>query len=178
MRQWCPSSAKLFIMFLADLEESLDKRGKGGIDIKGKKLYSLMYADDMVMLAKSEGGMKLMLEELRKYLIEKGLELNVGKTKVVRFGKRMRGRVEWSWGKDKIEEIKEIKYLGYVFKRNGRQDAQIKERIGRARGVMRSVWRIGKRVFKGDYKRRIRLFDSIRSGKMGMGRKTKGRGDA
>lgn len=92
MKQECLLSVKLFILFLADLEERLGKRGKGEIDIREKKLYSLMYADDMVMLTKNEEGMKLMLEELRKYLIEKGLKLNAGKTKVVRFRKRVKGK--------------------------------------------------------------------------------------
>lgn len=41
----------------------------------------------MVLLAEDEGGMKSMVERLERYLDRKGLELNVEKTKVVRFRK-------------------------------------------------------------------------------------------
>lgn len=58
------------------------------------QLYCLLYADDMVLLAKEEGGMRLVLGETREYFREKDSDLNVDKTKVMRFGKRMRGMME------------------------------------------------------------------------------------
>ena len=68
-------------------EERMVRRGKGGIVIAGRKLYSLAYADHIVLLAQDEGGLRLMMEELRMYLREKNLDLNVGKSKVMGFGK-------------------------------------------------------------------------------------------
>lgn len=44
-----------------------------------------------------------------------------------------------------IEEIKEFKYLGYVFQRNGRQEAQVRDRIKKRVVIMGQVWSIGKR---------------------------------
>lgn len=36
----------------------------------------MAYADNVVLLAKEEGGMRLIIEEFRKYVKEKGLEVN------------------------------------------------------------------------------------------------------
>ncbi|EZA50301.1 hypothetical protein X777_11287 [Ooceraea biroi] len=90
-------------------------------------------------MAKEEGGMSLIIKEFREYIREKRLEMNREKTKIVRFGKRRAKRRTWKWGEGEVEEVEEIKYLGYVFRRNGRQERQIEDRIRKARGVMRNV---------------------------------------
>ena len=41
----------------------------------------------MVLLAEEEGGMKCMIARLERYIDRKGLELNVGKSKIMRFRK-------------------------------------------------------------------------------------------
>jgi len=47
--------------------------------------------------------------------------LNTEKTKIVRFrkGGRREKKKKWRWKGRKIEEVKEIKYLGYVLQKNG-----------------------------------------------------------
>lgn len=42
-------------------------------------MYALTYADDVVLLAKEEGGMRLMIEEFKEYVREEGL-VNVNKS--------------------------------------------------------------------------------------------------
>lgn len=51
----------------------------------------------MVLLAEKEGQMRSMIERLEKYLEGKRLELNVGKSKIVRFrrGDRRIRKVRW-----------------------------------------------------------------------------------
>jgi len=46
--------------------------------------------------------------------------------------------------------VKKVVYLGYRLRRNGRQEAQIEERMKKAMGVMGQVWSIGKMRFRGD----------------------------
>ncbi|XP_043264091.1 uncharacterized protein LOC122404226 [Colletes gigas] len=104
-----------------------------------------------------------MIRRLEGYLEKKRLEINVGKTKVVRFrkgGGRER-KMEWRWKGKRIEEVKEFRYLGYVFKRNGGQEAQIRDRVKKAGVAMRQVWGIGKRKFERDWGRRMWLFDTL-----------------
>lgn len=90
VRQGCPLSPSLFSLLIADPEEKMRKRGMGGIEIEGRKLYTLSYADDVVLIAREGEGLKLMMKELEGYLKEKGLEANPRKSKVMRFGRRLR----------------------------------------------------------------------------------------
>ena len=41
---------------LADLEEKMETKGKGGVILGNKRIYSLAYADDVVLLVDDEGG--------------------------------------------------------------------------------------------------------------------------
>lgn len=60
--------------------------------MKGERVYSLSYADDMVLMAEEEDELRSMLKRLERYLDRKGLVLNVGKTKVMRC---RRGEGRW-----------------------------------------------------------------------------------
>lgn len=72
------------------------RRGIGGRELdgkdKGKKIYSLAYADDVAVVVEDEGKMRRMLKNLKKYVDGKSLEINVEKTKVMRC---RRGEGRW-----------------------------------------------------------------------------------
>jgi len=73
VRQGCPLSPLLFNLLMADLEEKLEMVKWGGMKVGEGKIYSLAYADDVLLLAEDEGGMKSMIERLEGYLDKKGL---------------------------------------------------------------------------------------------------------
>ena len=54
----------LFTLFMADLEEVLKKGQDGGMVVGNKKFWSLMYADDIVLVARKEGELKSMINRL------------------------------------------------------------------------------------------------------------------
>lgn len=58
--------------------------GGRGVKIKKRRIYTLAYADDVV-LAKEEEEMRSMMERLERYLERKKLELNI--KKIIRFRK-------------------------------------------------------------------------------------------
>lgn len=92
-----------------------------GIRLEGEKVLRLMYTNDIVLFAEDERSMRSMLWRLEEYLDRKGLVLNTRKTKVMRF-RRGGGRIKkarWFWKGRVIEEVREFKYLGYRFQRNG-----------------------------------------------------------
>lgn len=71
-----------------------------------KRVYSLAYADDMVLIAEKEDEMRSMIDRLERYLERKRLELNAEKSKIMRF--RREGSLskrDWRWKGKKIEEI-------------------------------------------------------------------------
>ncbi|XP_071568694.1 uncharacterized protein [Temnothorax nylanderi] len=171
VRQGCPLSPLLFNIMLADMEEEMGRVKWGGIRLGGKRIYTLAYADDVVLIAEDEDQMRSMLERLEGYLGRKRLELNVEKTKIMRF-KKGGGRDckrRWRWEGKEIGEVKEFRYLGYVFQRNGGQEAQVRERIKKAAAVMGKVWGIGKRRFGKDWGKRMWLFDRLVWTVMGYG---------
>jgi len=67
------------------LTASLKERLKQ--DILNKFINKHIYADDVVLMAEDEEGMKKMIKGLKKYLKEKGLELNIETSKMMRFKK-------------------------------------------------------------------------------------------
>jgi hypothetical protein len=87
-----------------------------GVVVGKEKVWSLAYTDDLMVLAREEKGMKEMLGSMEKYMRRKKLTVNVEKSKMMVFrkGGGRRKINEWRWEKDKIEEVKEFKYLGYV----------------------------------------------------------------
>lgn len=100
---------------------------------------------------------------LESYLDKKRLEVDMEKTKIMKYkkeGGRMSKR-DWRWKGKRIEVVKEFRYLGYVMQRNGEQEAYVKDRVKRAAAIMEQVWGIGKRRFRDDWGRRLWLFDRL-----------------
>jgi len=98
VRQGCPLSPLLFNLMIADIEEGLGRDEVGGTRVGGRKVKVLEYADDLVVLAEEEEGMRWLLRRLEKYLDGKGLVLNTEKTKVMRCGRgggKGKGRIRW-----------------------------------------------------------------------------------
>ncbi|KAL6418193.1 hypothetical protein ACFW04_012282 [Cataglyphis niger] len=143
-------------------------RGGWG-EVRGRlgeeRIYTLAYADDVVLITEKEDGMRSMIERLEDYLEKKGLELYVGKSKIVRKGggkeKNVRDGKRSIEDKRGIEEIKEFTYLCYAMQKNGGQEAQIRDRLKKSAAVMGHVWGIGKRKFKNDWGRRLWLSDKL-----------------
>jgi hypothetical protein len=110
-------------------------------------------------VAKSEREMKEMMKNLGKYVRKKKVEVKLEKRKMVVFNKRKRKSEEneWNWEGRKIEEINEFQYLGYTFN----ERATGKEIVRKANKVVRGIWGIGERKWKGDFRRGMMIFESI-----------------
>ena len=68
VRQSCPLSPILFNIYINDLKEDLRRKREGGTVIgsanKGIKIFALMYADDLAMVAEDGDGLQSMLKTL------------------------------------------------------------------------------------------------------------------
>jgi hypothetical protein len=95
-RSGCQLSPLLFTIYVADMDEMLKKAQAGESVVKREKVWSLAFADDMVILAKSVKERRND-ESLGKYVRKKKLEVNVEKTKMMVFNKRKRKSEENRW---------------------------------------------------------------------------------
>ena len=85
LRQGCPLIPILFALYIADLDQVLEKGQAGGVVIGKYKVMSLAYADDIVILAKTVREMIEMLGRLERYIKKRKLYLNVEKSKMMVF---------------------------------------------------------------------------------------------
>jgi hypothetical protein len=111
-----------------------------------EKVWSLAFADNLVIVAKSEREMKEMMKNLGKYVRKKKVEVNVEKTKMMVFNKRKRKSEanEWNWEERKIEQV-HTWVLGYTFDGRATDKAHIREILRKANKAMGRVWGIGER---------------------------------
>lgn len=79
VRQGDPMSPTLFIAILESIMRKL-KWDKCGVNINGKYLSHLRFADDIVLLSESATQLQLMLNSLNAYSKQVGLEMNLTKT--------------------------------------------------------------------------------------------------
>lgn len=87
VRQECPLSPLLFNLLIADIEKEMGKVKWGGVKVGKSKIYTLAYADDVVLMTEEEEEMRSMMKRLKMYLERKNLKLNTEKTKIIRFRK-------------------------------------------------------------------------------------------
>lgn len=128
LRQRCVLSPLLFNMYIADLDRLLKERGIGGVRLVDDRIWTLAYADDMVLLAKNREALMDMMNTLKRFLKERELILSVEKTKVIVFNGKRKGKKEiWKWGSENLEEVTSFKYLGFTFNNKGDYTDHIKE---------------------------------------------------
>ena len=98
-----------------------------------RKISCLLWADDLVILSKSEDGLQKMLSKLSEYTTEKGLKINTDKTKCMIFNKTGKHiRRNFKFGDIKIETVREYKYLGFLITPSGEVTTGLQDLKSRA----------------------------------------------
>lgn len=163
LRQGCPLSPTLFALYTADLEERMRRGQAGGVVIGRIKFWSLTYADDIVLLAKTPKELKEMMGRMKRYLDSRELILNANQSKLLIFkrGRSQKKKKDWKWGEEVIEEVKDFIYLGYHFQKNGGTEIHMRETVKKTMMAMKQTRGIGERRFKNNYMRRMKIFESL-----------------
>lgn len=107
VRQGDPLSPKLFIAVLEYVMRKIDWK-KHGLNIKGKYLSHLRFADDLVILSETSSGLQQMIESLNKASTEVGLEVNLSKTKIMTNSSRKTIMIH----NEPIQYVDQYVYLG------------------------------------------------------------------
>ena len=116
VRQGCILSPTLFNIFLADLPNKLQENSDVTPQpIEAEDVQNIIWADDLLLISKSEDGLNKMLSNLCQYTVENGIEINLEKTKCMVFNKTGRlFRKSFIFGNRRIDTVKDYKYLGFL----------------------------------------------------------------
>jgi hypothetical protein len=109
----------LWNMYLEDLIGILDDSDTMPVRIMQRAIHALMYADDIILLAYTEGELQKKIEILRKFLQDNGLRVNLSKTKSMIFSTgKIKSRRVLKWQDESIERVSSYVYLGVPFSEN------------------------------------------------------------
>ena len=109
VRQGDTISPKLFTASLEDVFRDLDWEAKG-ISINGTRLNSLIFADDVALIAEELKDIEVCLNDLSVASKTRGLQINTEKTKILRNSHATQDVVRI--GGNVIEEVDSYIYLG------------------------------------------------------------------
>ncbi|TWW62329.1 R2 Retrovirus-related Pol polyprotein from type I retrotransposable element [Takifugu flavidus] len=127
LRQGCPLSPVLFITFMDRI--SRHSRGVEGVEFGGRKISSLLFADDIVLLAPSNRDLQQMLGRFATECEAAGMWISTSKSEsMVLTWKRVECLLRV--GEEVLPQVEEFKYLGILFTSEGRMEREIDRRIG------------------------------------------------
>ena len=144
VRQGENLSPLLFSIYLNDLNSLLSDRCNGtkvggheaGLD-EYLNLFTLLYADDTILLSESEKDLQTALDNLSTYCTQWKLTVNTSKTKEVIFSRgKVRNIPKWQFGPDEIETRYEYTYLGTSFNYNGTFNRAMAKQVTQAKRAL------------------------------------------
>ena len=163
VRQGCVLSPLLFILFLSDLQELLD-RSKDNVKLdKDIEISCLMWADDILILSETKEGLQRKLDSLAEYSKLNKLTVNTKKTQCMIFNKtgRLLRNHKFTYNNTTLECVREYKYLGFIVTPSGEIGTGLKDLRDRA---MRALAKLRKSLgtyFRHDISNTIHLYTYI-----------------
>ncbi|GFS01695.1 catenin (Cadherin-associated protein), alpha 3 [Elysia marginata] len=107
-----------------------------GININGRNLTNLRYADDTALMSDNITSMRRILHQVDESGIKAGLKLNAKKTKVMQLKPENSSLYDVQKDQTILENVEGFKYLGSVKTIDGSCSKDIKMRIGMAKKKM------------------------------------------
>ncbi|KAK3545578.1 hypothetical protein QTP70_008127 [Hemibagrus guttatus] len=133
LQQGCPLSPVLFIVFM----DRISRRSQGleGVWFGDHRISSLIFADDVVLLAPSSLDLQHALGRFAAECEAAGMRVSTSKSEAMVLDRK---KVACTL---QVGGVEEFKYLGILFMSEGRMDHEIVRQIGAAAAVMRSMYR-------------------------------------
>lgn len=149
VKQGDPLSSILFNCALEEIFRKLNWEGKG-INVNGVWLSNLRFADDIVLIAKSNNELTEMISELKEKSNEAGLTMNLKKSKkLVEENEGSESQKKYSENEEEnIETVSQATYLGQQIAFKNRTEIEVNARITKA---WNKYWSL-KEIFKGPFK--------------------------
>ena len=134
VRQGCILSPHLFSLYTEGIMREVEQDSRKDLynepNIQGLKLRDLRYADDTALLSTTTEGLHQVIHSVKEHSENKGLFLNIKKTKIVDSDKMQENIRHNSWWRDSwmlrkfwMPLIKNWRNLWKMFKRNQKEDS-------------------------------------------------------
>ena len=117
-------------MWNARLDEA-----QAGIEIAGRNVNNLRYADDTTLMAESKDELKNLLMKVKEESEKAGLKFNIHKTKIMASSPI----ISWQIDEDTIETVSNFIFLGSKITADGDRSHEIKRRLLLRRKAMTSL---------------------------------------
>jgi hypothetical protein len=138
VRQGCILSPSLFNNYTEKLFRVI--KNMPGLNIHGRNINNIRYADDTVVLAESELELQELITTLNSISQDFGLEINIQKTKTMVISKtEKQHNVAVKINNVTLEQVKSYVYLGHTITEDGRCEVEIKKRIGMAKNTFNKM---------------------------------------
>ncbi|KAL3683260.1 hypothetical protein R1sor_001282 [Riccia sorocarpa] len=135
--QGCPLSPTLFGLFIDKLFWLCTDNG-AGVTLGGIHVPLLVFADDVVLIAKSEEHLRCQISTLELFCRETGMQLNVGKTKWL--GIRGKPSEPFLFEGRQLESCDTYRYLGVDVTANLSWAKNVQARVSSGRRALFSLW--------------------------------------
>ncbi|KAI3362441.1 hypothetical protein L3Q82_012244 [Scortum barcoo] len=138
-------------------------RGRREVRFGNHRISSLLFADDVVLMASSSQDLQHVLERFAAECEAAGMRISTSKSEAMVLD-RKRVACPLRVGGEVLPQVEEFKYLGVLFTSEGKIEREIDRRIGAASAVMRSVYRtvvVKKRAESKGEAARLSIYRSI-----------------
>jgi len=150
LKQGCKTSPLIFSMIMSMISKEIIKKGKHGVQImaNGSELFTLLFADDLVLLSDTVLGLQNQINNLKEASDRFGLSINRRKTKVVVFrrGGYLAAHERWFLGDERLEIVNQYRYLGIILSTKLCTNTLLSELICRGKAAMLQILRSLKKL--------------------------------
>ena len=137
LKQGCSMSPTLFKIYVQEaLNQWCKKCSRMGIEMGESNFYTMLFADDQIILANDEDDITYMMRKLLEELKKWGLQVNMSKTEYLCVGTPGTDLVVQE---QTIKKIEQYKYLGSLITQDGKDDQDIEFRIRQGKTVIQQL---------------------------------------
>ena len=163
VKQGCVFSALLFSIIVDDVIDYLKAENTHPPCFNGRdEIPGLLYADDLVIISTSAGGLQKGFQGLEKFCKDRDMVVNDVKTKcmVVKRGYTFSKNERWSYKGVELDRVKSFNYLGVVFSMDGKWGKQVEMTSVKAGVASKQVQKLvcklpSSKIFTKIYKEKI-----------------------